>query len=83
MTSAAAAWAGVLTAILLAMLGAMWRVGSVLGSLRADIEALTHRVDLLQAHQTDHDRWHRDRLSGGKDLKVRTALEKEKTDRQR
>ena len=69
MTSAAAAWAGVLTAILLAMLGAMWRVGSVLGSLRADIQALSHHVDLLQAAQTEHDRWHRDRLSGGKDAK--------------
>ena len=67
--AAGAAWAGVLTAILLAMLGAMWRVGSVLGSLRADIEALTHRIDLLQANQTDHDRWHRDRLLNHKDIK--------------
>lgn len=69
MTSAVAAWAGVLTTILLAMLGAIWRVGNILGSLRADIAALSHHVDLLQANQTDHDRWHRDRLSGGKDAK--------------
>ena len=69
LTAAGAAWAGVLTAILLAMLGAMWRVGSVLGSLRAEIEALSHRVDLLQANQVDHDRWHRDRLNIGKDIK--------------
>lgn len=69
MSAAAAAWAGVLSAMMLALLGGVWRVGSLLSGLRSDVQALTDRVDLLQANQTDHDRWHRDRLGNGKDTR--------------
>ena len=50
-----------------AVLGAIWRVGNKLGTLAASVESLTQRLDRVQGHQEDHDRWHMSRLRQGKD----------------
>ena len=50
-----------------AILGAIWRVGNKLGTLTASVESATQRLDRVQSHQEDHDRWHMGRLRQGKD----------------
>jgi len=62
-----AAWAGVIVAAQVAVLGAIWRVGNKLGTLAASVECVTQRLDRVQVHQEDHDQWHMSRLRQGKD----------------
>jgi hypothetical protein len=62
-----AEWAAVVVPLGLALLGATWRVGSLLSGIRADLKGLVKQVDGIQRHQDDHDKWHWARLKRGAD----------------
>lgn len=47
--------------VALATLAGVWRLASLLGQLSAQVKDLERRTGHLEAHQDDHDRWHRGR----------------------
>jgi len=68
-TAAAAAWAGVLTTLLLALLGVTWRAGSRLSELTTTVKAFETRLSAVERHVEKHDDWHFNRLTNGKDTR--------------
>lgn len=67
----AAAWASVVLALLGALVGATWRVGSALGSIKEAVKRQNGRLDKMEDREDAHDRWHLDRLTDGLDEKRR------------
>jgi len=68
-TAAAAAWAGVLTTLLITLLGLTWRAGSRLAELTTTVKAFESRLSVLERHVEKHDDWHFNRLTNGKDAR--------------
>lgn len=55
--------------VIIAWTGATWRAGSALSELKTLVKGQGKQIDDLEDHVEEHDRWHRDRLSSGKDDK--------------
>lgn len=56
--SAVATWATVISFLLVALIGAVWRVGSKVGSIASTLADHEGRLDRVEQHQDAHDTWH-------------------------
>ena len=66
---AVAAYASTVGCLLTALTGFVWRLGNKIGALADGHKSQEARLDRIQAHMEEHDRWHLGRLTEGKDLK--------------
>lgn len=61
MNQVIATWGSVIAVLLIALIGAVWRIGSKVGMISATIVDLEGRVARMEKHEDDHDAWHMSR----------------------
>lgn len=49
---------GVIIVLCTAIFGAVWRVGNKIGGMTQHLIANDDRLDRLEQHEDDHDKWH-------------------------
>lgn len=60
-SDAAATLFAVIITLLTAVFGAVWRIGSKLGGISQILVDHEGRLDRIEGHEDEHDRWHKQR----------------------